>query len=323
MLRGLADGWSSPWPRRQIAVGQWASLSPIAELPHPLLAKAAEQFGSDPAQDVHYDVIASSGQLQLEEVRCGQWRAGVWTDADGVRWIVAAGLSKGNHQDNDDFYEVLKARVANKRAPSLLPSDDDIRLLKRETAAAAVLRAELALQQVTADLLAVALTTGTASMDVPALRGRDQFMRVQLSWATLAGPDYTCEELVVQFNDIQRPGSDEYWLLATRVLTSLAPPVQDWDASSNSSFSTMCDRGVTAQRLTRLNECVATDVLLPAEPGAVSHFTHERHIARASVEGDGLRALCGVFFVPTQDPASKDPCPECTRVHSTLPSVTS
>src|SRR5690349_14792747 len=90
----LPSGWEDPNCTRAIADRHWDRLLPLAELPHPLLRKAAEMYGPDPVHDPAPRPIERLGSFRLQELRNSQWRAGIWIDPEtGVRWIVAAGLA--------------------------------------------------------------------------------------------------------------------------------------------------------------------------------------------------------------------------------------
>ncbi len=72
-------------------------------------------------------------------MRTGQWRGAIWTEAEtGVRWLVAGGLAKGEHEEDDDFYGELAGMFERGRSEELLPTADDRRLLKIETVNAIV-----------------------------------------------------------------------------------------------------------------------------------------------------------------------------------------
>lgn len=67
---------------------------------------------------------------------------------------------------------------------------------------------------------------------------------------------------------------------------------------------------------------IASGKLATLALGDVAHYTHRKHLAESTVEGRAVRVLCGVFFVPIQDHAKFDPCPEGDRVRETIPETT-
>ncbi len=305
VLRDLKDGWGSPWVRRAIDQQQWDDLRPLADFDHPILVKAREVMGSDVTNDHPRGRIDCSRDLALSEVRAGQWRAGVWTDRDGVRWLVAAGLAKGGHRDNDDFYERLESACSTAEGQSrLLPTVEDGRILKSETAAMMLTEWELAVQEVCADLLQAARQHGVHQRPIPDPNPVKPVMAdVRLTWAI----EGDVEAFVFEILNPTRAGSQLAWKLERRLLVSVAPPIQDWDVAGG-IFSAMEAHGHAELQLAKLVDANARAELLPMIPGHVAHRVHRRHIGGSLVDGVAVRALCEVFFVATQNP---DGVPEC------------
>ncbi len=102
----------------------------------------------DEANDNYVGPVACCTKLRLLEIKIAQWRGGVWKDpATGVNWLVVAGLAKGGHQDHDAFYERVKRESDSSDPERWLPTADDDRLLKRETAARLITEWELGVQE--------------------------------------------------------------------------------------------------------------------------------------------------------------------------------
>lgn len=100
-LRCLREDLHLPLPRVDV---------PLDELAHPLLAKAAEQFGDPDAK--HERIRAVDDQI-LFKVKVQRWRGAVWTDAD-LPWLVAAGRREDG--STDDFYAALESDARAARA---------------------------------------------------------------------------------------------------------------------------------------------------------------------------------------------------------------
>jgi hypothetical protein len=112
----LTTDWEMPEARRLLAEGAYDRLHPLSELKHPVISKAVESFGSDPDRDNYVGPVLASTKVPLLEIKASQWRGGVWEDkSTGVRWLVVAGLAKGDHQDHDDFYQLLSTGPTGKR----------------------------------------------------------------------------------------------------------------------------------------------------------------------------------------------------------------
>lgn len=313
----LPDGWEKkPAVLRAIAEQQWERLQPLSELPHLILRKAKESYGSNPGNDPTARPIASSKDLRLLELRASQWRAGIWTDPQsGVRWVCAAGLAKGDHADHEDFYERVKATVDNGNGSRLLPTELDLRLLDRETVAQLLTDWELAIQsEVRAALEQTDRTS--AIFTIPHPRQPTTMATVEI---TVGTEDADLEEYVVE---IELSGTIQAsrlaWVLIRRVLTSVAPSAQEWDRY-DFSFSQMAEPGHRAQQIRRLSDAATECELLAHEPGKVSHYGHQPHLAGSAVNGSAVRALCGVFFVVGQDHIPMQVCPDCSEQYAQLP----
>jgi hypothetical protein len=69
LLHELDDGWQDSAPKRAVNDGRHSDLHPLSELPHPLIAKAATWFGSNPDEDGYCD-----GSGQSNASYCGKSR---------------------------------------------------------------------------------------------------------------------------------------------------------------------------------------------------------------------------------------------------------
>lgn len=314
LLKGLDEGWTDSCQRRHIVEERWKELHPLARLDHPALAKAVGQFGSDPSDDINKGTISCSGDLHLLKVRAGQWRAGVWTDPKtGVRWVVAAGLAKGGHGDADDFYEQLKA-MPGPALQALLPTRQDHTLLRRETAAAIMVEWRLDLQRLVIELLDQAMTQGSSDRKSVAHPTTGAPMaKVRVTWSAHHEPDYDFEEVVVELFDVAQPNSNLTDMMRIQILTAIAPPSQDWDVAGG-IYSAFEEHGHTQQQLTALCQACDEDRVIEPQMGQLTHYTHTGDITTKTVNGEALRAICGKYFVPMQDPNRFPACPECGEI---------
>lgn len=131
--------------------------------------------------------------------------------------------------------------------------------------------------------------------------------------------DYDADEITVEIDPARRyAGSNLGWQLTLRVLITINPPDQGWDRYQN-TYSNIGEVGAWSERVEQLQPLVDRGELAVSEPGLTSHFTHKRHLAGKTVLGEGVRALCGVYFVPTQDPEALPVCPDCQERFAELP----
>ncbi len=317
----LTSGWESPFALRALADGHLTDLHPLPELPHPIITKAAEAFPHGAAQDNFVGSIAGMTRLRLLEIKSGQWRGAVWQDLDtGVHWLIAAGLAKGGHLDRDDLYKVIGRADQTGAVEQWLPTELDERLLKQETAARLILEWELRLQSDFLDALRIIQGGGEAAGKVPhPLPDKPAMADFSLSVVEVREPQYCADELEIALSPRQAyVASNLMWQATIRALITLNPPEQGWDRCRD-SFMTIAEPGALANRINELEGLVADRELAQSQPGNLSHYTHRAHLADKTVDGNAVRAMCGAFFVPTQDHASLDVCPQCDQRYTELP----
>lgn len=322
LAEDLTSGWTSPRPRRLLEEGRLDELHPLSELPHPVITKAAESFGVDPAADNHAGLIVSSTRLRLMEVRAGQWRGGVWEDEDsGVRWLVTAGLAKGEHQDHDDFYQRIQREDSGGSPAAWLPTEGDVRLLKRETAARLITVWELDIQEKLLSALRGIHAGGAVRIDIThPVRALERMCTLVIEVSCPRDEGYQADEITVEvLAERAYAGSDLIWQLTLRALITLSPPEQGWDRYKD-TYSNIGEPGYFTERVSALEVLVADQALAESVAGSHAHFTHRLHLAGSTIEGTAVRALCGVYFVPTQDHESLPCCPTCQARLDDLPS---
>lgn len=317
----LADGWGSPYPRRRLEEGDLGALHPLSELDHPIIRKALESIGDDPTADLVEGKIHSSTTLLLLEIRTSQWRGAIWRDPEtDVHWLVAAGLAKGGHEDHDDFYKKVAQAENSGAIRTWVPNEQDLALLKQETAARLLTQWELDVQSLICDALSSICSGGTVRVPVPhPISSRGNLAEVTLQVAPIRDSDYQADEVEVTIDSVTSArGGDLEWRLTLRVLISIQPPEQGWDRLGD-SYSNIAEPGAWTRRVQDLQATVSRGDLAQSEPGTHAHYTHKTHIAGSTINGTGLRGLCGVFFVPRQDHAAKPECPACAAVLAQMP----
>lgn len=315
----LNSDWTNPAPRRALEDKRFDALHPLSELPHPIVQRAAECFGEDESEDHFVGPIASARQIALFEIKIAQWRGGVWIDPDTqVCWLVAAGLAKGNHEDYEDFYQSVARENASTACKRWLPTDQDSRLLKLETAARLKTEWFLGIQREVLTLLEKIHAGGKGEFEVFLPVAGHKLADVELTVEQHRDEGVDTDDIEVLVNPVpQYAGHDHVWDLIVRVLCSLAPPAQEWDTSGY-GFSNIGDPGAWSERVKQLRVLVERELLEYPEPGRESHYAHREHLAFKSMDGKAVRALCGVRFVPSQDHANLPICPECSRVYHSL-----
>ncbi len=317
----LRDGWeSSHAPPRAGAEGL-DPLSPLSELPHPIIRKAAESFGDKPADDTYVGPIKSSTRINLLEIKTGQWRGGVWIDPDtDVCWLVAAGLAKGGHTDHDDFYQRLKRANESGEIDRWTPTD------RRPPAAQAGNRSlllndwERDIQRRALEALRSASREATATFALPhpsSPTGR--FGECILTLTQTDEPGFRYEEFIVEVelaNEFR--ASALGWQATIRVLIAINPPETGWDRVGD-TYSTIADVGSLALRLNQLQAITDRGELAQSRPNDRAHYAHRRNLALSTVVGLGVQSMCGIFFVPYQNHESFPRCEVCEERFLSLP----
>lgn len=322
----LTSGWADPGPKRALEDDRLTSLLPLSDLPHPLIKRAADCFGEDPAEDIFEGPILSATSMSLLEIKLSQWRGGVWVDQDlGVCWLVAAGLAKGNHSDHDDFYKCVERENKSTKIQRWLPDAADLRLLKLETAASLRTQWELSSQQKVLEVLRKIHSGGSERFEVSLPHRSDELLAtVCISVEQVRDDDQehaeaiATDDVVVEIDPVpQFAGHDFLWVLTVRILCSISPPEQGWDRFGN-TFSNIGEPGAWGRRVQDLERLVQNGELQFPEPGCESHYAHREHLSRKTMDGKAVRAMCGVRFVPSNDHEKLPLCPECDKLYSSL-----
>jgi len=50
-----------------------------------------------------------------------------------------------------------------------------------------------------------------------------------------------------------------------------------------------------------------------------AHFVEKAKIVESAVTGEPVKALCGKIWVPGRDPSRFPICPDCKKIHESLP----
>lgn len=302
---------------RALEEGRTSDLLPLSSIPHPIIQKAASAFAEDPLRDHHDGRVRCVESMPLLEIRAGQWRGGVWVADDGVCWLVACGLAKGDHEDRDDFYEALSRREARSATGALMPTEADLVLWKKEVVSEALAHWELEVQAEVATSLDSISAGGSVQLTFchPLAAQLPESARViatvTIEVNQVRDDDYLYDDVVVTVDEAARwAGSSLAWQLIIRVLISISPPEQDWDTFKK-TYSNMLEPDELTSRQKQLKELGERGELAESRPGQHAHHAHRRSLADRVINGHAARALCGVFFVPRQDHERLPTCPTC------------
>lgn len=200
----------------------------------------------------------------------------VWQDQEsGVWWLVVAGLAKGGHQDHEDFYERVAREQKSGDVTRWLPTLDDIRLLKQETAARIRTEWELDIQrQICKELTRIAAGGSAHFVVRHPVMSQQPLAGVSIEVSPVREAGYESDEVVVEIRPEPRGVSAALlWQLTLRVLISIEPPEQSWDRYAD-TYSTIGIPGAWVGRVEALRPLVTQNVLATSQPGDTSHLAH-------------------------------------------------
>lgn len=318
----LRDGWGNRYPQRAVERDDVKAALPLSSLDHPILQKAAECFGENPAEDTPIGRITSVDSNVLYEVKTGQWRAGVWVDGEDVCWVVTVGLAKGGHQDHDDFYERIRRLEDASGTDNLLPTEEDVVLWKLERSHAALDAWRLDNQRIVVEHLASVASGGSVRFMIPAPspaveKGRPvNLAEIEVLVERIKEPDYTHDDVVITVREQTGwKGSQLAQSFVMSLLAMVHPPEQDWEFAGE-MYSNMAELGALEQRVEELRKLCSDGQLATSDAGSESHYVHRRSVAARTVDGKTARAMCGVYFVPRQDHESLPKCQQCAASYA-------
>jgi hypothetical protein len=148
---------------------------------------------------------------------------------------------------------------------------------------------------------------------------KGKLAEIDLTVAAVREDGYKADEIDLEvIPSAGNAGSSLIWQLTVRVLITVSPPEQGWDRFKD-TYSNIGEPGAWTARVAELNALVEANDLAVSKPGTTSHYMHREHLAGSTIEGRAVRALCGVYFVPTQNHESIPRCDICTTRLSELP----
>lgn len=316
----LADSVEDTYQRGQIRAGK-VPCETLSETEHPLVAWTAHQF-SDAGEEegIHRESISAVKEPKFYKARTGRrWRGAVYVDpATQQAWLVAAGLRRDG--EADDFYERFAADVNANGAEKYLPSADDGAVLRVEESRARIVDWKTDVAVTVFETIAEALDspTGRASVPLPGL-GVDGTVG-ELCLELVGDPELDLDEsgealVEIDISIHDWSDVDAERLLTVTVCSAIAPSEDSWDAVPMHGLTHLVAQ-VPSAWLAGIRDSVKLGDLPTEPPGEVrqtshSHLVAKRNIARATVNGEAVVAICGATFVPRRDPTGLDLCLGC------------
>lgn len=309
------DSFSNPNDLKALRAGRWHEIS-IGSIRHPLIDDAIKRFAQG-LPDKHRST-SRAAQQPVYEVRSktgAAWRGAVVLDEHGDPWLVFAAK-------HDQFHVLAQQALKQSQMHHWVPKAAEYKLRAREEdeckrqewkrcAIAAVL-----------DALADAANCpeATAAAAIPGLSSGAKPLRVEVSMehdAPLEEPERNQSVATV----FLRVASHEQEKLRDELLACVLPVLQPDSARIDSTFRRDGQLEVWVElthakvaQLAALKQAGVGREHLDATgvPNTHLHYVSSQILTEALVVGKCARAICGLWFVPTQDQsADLSICPEC------------
>lgn len=334
VLKKLTKGWTDRSQRAAIEQGLIKSLLPLSELGHPLLERAvadtAEGVGAPSGNRIIKCVREATEEAWLEIKKPGtEWRGAVAYDEDGTPWVVFA-----TDEGHDSFYSEVERAVRRNGTKPYMPDEVDYGYLQLERSLLVNRSWQVANIARAVDCIASAIRDGSAQCQLEShpedSPGVCAELHVEIERLDEPGPDIASaheeEVLVEAYLTFTRPVHRRHEeLLASHLRALLNPQAGAWDPWVKPDGTVMYNATISEARLLQLY--AASTAADGYETSALSgesdrathaHYTLRRPLAEAIVLGKPVRAVCGTWFVPSQD---HDNLPVCPRCEADLPIV--
>ncbi|WP_424347338.1 DUF3039 domain-containing protein [Kocuria sp. CH-021] len=275
----------------------------------------AELFPISGADDVKREGISGLKNPMWWKVKTGsRWRGAAYVDEGGQAWLCAAGYRR--EKEGTDFYKAFMAQIKAGGPEPFLPTLEDRELLRLE-------RKGALMQQWEAQLAGWARAWVLEALETEAVVER---LLEDPKGRELALVSVLCEVEADSVVSVLLEFHPRNWSL-TKLLDwaeqvfvgEVCCHEQHWAVThigQGRAYSLETDREQFRAAIATTPSRNAPGVF---DAGAESHYTHQERIVDSMVEGEALKALCGQWFVPRQDPRNREQCPTCVAVHERFP----
>lgn len=301
-------------------------LPPLSQLRHPLVLAFDDQFaGEDDAGTLRETIKAVKDRQWFKQTYSARWRgAAAVLQQDGAEtaWLSAAGYHREGSPE--DFYEEF-ARRCHSGSDAFLPAAEDATLRRIEVKVARLEAWKLQLHLSALVLLDAAINNPEHTHNTTVLSpDSTELLTLSMLVVQTNVEDVVAHELVVVV-----PAGWEHQNLYARasiiVKTAIEPQLEAWTSAplnhnAESHWTVLTEEAMFAARATAESGTLSASAR-PGEVrlGTIAHYSHQDHIAYATVHGEAIRAMCGHWFVPTADHESKPVCATCQENYARTP----
>lgn len=318
VLRSLGDDWTVPADRAAVQSGSEIP-GELHGLGHPIVSHTAATFITGNDQDVKRESISGLTNPVWWKVKTNRWRGAVYEDPDGIFWLCAADLRREG--ERTDFYKQFVADVGRLGPQPFLPTDDDLARLRLEQAEARLDRWEQQIHCAAGEAMATALETRRAEFAIPPLAGDRPLCSVTIEVDVVPDDDLdlSIAEILVTIERLDWAQANLAEESDIVVLAAIEADEQAWDVTNLNGhplYTLTMPAGELGTLVANHDPSASPGRTCP---GATSHYAHKSRLTQAVVLGEGVRSLCGIWFVPRQDTSALPTCPSCQTILRNLP----
>ena len=331
------DDWVDPEQCRSIARNDFKGVIPLSGLRHPAIM-AGKSLSTNEDSGANLTIFKHSVRARLKsiwrEIRSEQWRGLVTQPEVGSRWwLLHAGLKRTG--DRSNVYNQVE-RLGDSEIRSLYPVQDDHDLLALETSAMANRRWRMDCLTTLIDTIANAAssteTHHAAELPPPPSRTVSP-LTIEIELVRLNyDEDPTFEtpvEVLLSLRLIDWDDDAVRQAVVPQLVGFMDPQKERWSVHTVQDKVTIYSVEITEARLSQLTAAVELEGMegtfltgaIVAPTNNSAHYIPKGTLVEAYVDGMEVRALCGQWFVPTQDHTDKPVCSSCEKELESLPSA--
>jgi len=300
-------------------------MRPLSQLRHPMIHAFDTGFSSEDDGGILRQSIKSVKDRQwLKQTYSSRWR-GAAIEIKDTAWLCSAGYHREGSPE--DFYTKF-ASECSESSDGFLPQKEDAELerIDKKIADRDAWTAQLHLS--TLVLLAHAMDSSAAGpLTFPRPNHDDNVpvsesniaVRLDISVETVDVDGDEASEIFVKIAS-EDPNSQLNQIATRVILAAIDSEPQAWSTtwiSAKENLHSVILTNEIAHRATETRTAgaiSARDVPGAVRLGTVAHWTREDGLTQATLQGDPVHALCGHWFVPMHDHASRELCQECAAV---------
>lgn len=269
-----------------------------------------------------------------KEVRSEQWRGLVTQpDTGSCWWLLHAGLKRTG--DKSNVYDQVE-RLGDAEIKSLYPVQDDYDLHALELSAMANRRWRMDCLTILIDLIANAASSSEtqhpAELPPPPSRTVSP-LNIEIELVRLnydEDPAFeTPVEVLLSLRLIDWDDDAIRQAVVPQLVGFMDPQKERWSVRTVRDKVTVYSVEITEARLSQLTAAVELGAMeetsltgsIVAPTNNSAHYVAKGTLVEAYVDGMEVRALCGQWFVPTQDHTEKPVCSSCEKEFAGLPSA--